>query len=240
MPDFRYDLTVDVHDLDYNGICKTSSLMKYIQSAAQSQLTGIGLSYDELKRRNRAFIISKIKMEFYEPIRAYDALTAISFPCESRGFSFLRCYGLERGGVPVGRAASIWALVNLESRALVPVRDFELALDLLPPIDMALDRILMPKSAQEVGIYTVNYADTDQNRHMNNTHYPDMYANFLDLDGKRVRTMSIQYMNEAPMGERLSVYRAYEDGVYYFKTVRADGEINTLATVELVDCKSCD
>ena len=240
MPDFRYNLTVDVHDLDYNGICKTSSLMKYIQSAAQSQLTEIGLSYDELKRRNRAFIISKIKMEFFEPIRAYDVLTAISFPCESRGFSFLRCYGLERGGAPVGRAASIWALVDLESRALVPVKNFDLALDLLPPNDVALDRIVMPHSAVEVGTYTVNYADTDQNRHMNNTHYPDMYANFLDLDGKRVHAMSIQYMSEAPMGERLTVYRAYEDGIYYFKTVRADGQVNTLATVVLVDCKYCD
>ncbi len=240
MPDFRYNLTVDVHDLDYNGICKTSSLMKYIQSAAQSQLTGIGLSYDELKKKKRAFILSKIKMEFTAPIKAYDTLTAFSFPCESRGFSFLRCYGLERGGVPVGRAASIWALVDLESRALVPVKSFDLALDLLPPNDMALDRIIMPSNATDVGTYTVNYADTDQNRHMNNTHYPDMYANFLDLDGKRVRTMSIQYMNEAPMGERLTVYRAYEDGIYYFKTVRSDGQINTLATVELVDCKSCD
>jgi acyl-CoA thioesterase FadM len=233
MPDYRYDLSVDVHDVDYNGVAKTSALMQYIQSAAQSQLTSIGLSYDELKERHRAFILSKIKMEFTEPIRAYDRLTAISFPCESRGFSFLRCYGLERDGVTVGRAASIWALVDTESRALVPVNQFELGLDLIEPIDMSLDRIVMPKSETEVGSYTVNYADTDQNRHMNNTHYPDMYANFLPLDGLRIRSMSIQYMNEAPMGERLTVHRALEDGIYYFKTVRSDGKVNTLATVEL-------
>ena len=234
MPDYRYDLSVDVHDIDYNGVAKTSALMQYIQSAAQSQLTAIGLSYDELKERRRAFILSTIKMEFTEPIHAYDRLTAISFPCESRGFSFLRCYGLERDGVTVGRAASIWALIDTESRALVPVNQFELRLDLLKPIDMSLDRIVMPKSITEVGSYTVNYADTDQNRHMNNTHYPDMYANFLPLDGHRIRTLSIQYMNEAPMGERLTVHRAYEDGMYYFKTLRADGKINTLATVEIV------
>lgn len=233
MPKFSYELSVDVHDVDYNGVAKASSLMKYIQSAAQSQLTAIGLSYDELRARGRAFILSKIKMEFTEPIRAYDRLTAISYPCESRGFSFLRCYALERDGALVGKAASVWALIDTENRALVPVNGIELGLELLPPNDVALDRIIMPKSITEIGTYTVNYADTDQNRHMNNTHYPDMYANFLPLDGARIRSMSIQYMNEAPLYERLTVHRAFEDGIYYFKTVRGDGKVNTLATVEL-------
>ena len=235
MPDFRYTLAVDVHDVDYNGVAKASSLMKYMQTAAQSQLTSIGLSYDQLKERGRAFLLSRIKMEFYEPVHTYEPLTAISYPCESRAYSFLRCYALERDGVVVGRAASIWALVDIESRALVPVSGFDMDLELLPHNDMSIDRIVMPKSITEVGTYTVNYADTDQNRHMNNTHYPDMYANFLPLDGRRVRSMSIQYVGEAPMGERLTVHRAYEDGVFYLKTVRADGKVNTLATVELTD-----
>ena len=235
MPDFRYTLSVDIHDVDYNGVAKASSLMRYMQTAAQSQLTSIGLSYDELKARGRAFILSKIKMEFTEPIRAYEPLTAVSYPCESRAFSFLRCYALECDGALVGRAASIWALVDTESRALVPVSNFDLDLELMPHNDMSLDRIVMPKGTCEVGTYTVNYADTDQNRHMNNTHYPDMYANFLPLENRRVHTMSIQYVNEAPAGERLTVHRAFEDGVFYFKTVRADGKINTLATVELVE-----
>ena len=235
MPDFRYNLLVDVHDVDFNGVARTSSLMRYMQTAAQSQLTSIGLSYDELKARGCAFILSRIKMEFTDAPRAYEPLTAISYPCESRAFSFLRCYALERDGVVIGRAASIWALVDTESRALVPVSKFDLDLELMPHNDMSLDRIVMPKSITEVGTYTVNYGSTDQNRHMNNTHYPDMYANFLPLEGRRVRTMSIQYVNEAPAGQTWTVHRAYEDGVFYFKTVREDGQINTLATVELAD-----
>jgi acyl-CoA thioesterase FadM len=230
---FRNEITVDVHDIDFNGVARASSVMRYIQSAAELQLKSGGMSYDTLKEQKRAFILSKIKIEICESIHEGDKLTVETFPCESRGFSFLRCYGLERDGVTVGRAASIWALVDTESRALVPVNQFELGLDLIEPIDMSLDRIVMPKSETEVGSYTVNYADTDQNRHMNNTHYPDMYANFLPLDGLRIRSMSIQYMNEAPIGERLTVHRALEDGIYYFKTVRSDGKVNTLATVEL-------
>ena len=56
--EYRMKTEVDVHDVDFNGVAKTSSIMKYIQSAAQCQLTEGGMSYDNLKSNNRAFILS--------------------------------------------------------------------------------------------------------------------------------------------------------------------------------------
>ena len=53
---FNTQLTVDIHDVDFNGVARTSALMKYIQSAAQTQLTENGMSYDQLKNKKRAFI----------------------------------------------------------------------------------------------------------------------------------------------------------------------------------------
>ena len=235
--EFRTHLIADIQDVDYNGVVRTSSLMKYIQSAAQTQLTLNGMSYDQLKDMKRAFILSRIKMEFTEPVRAYENLTAVTYPCDSRGYSFLRCYALEKDGVTIGRAVSIWALIDTETRALVKVNDFELGLKTHEPHSLALSRFTMPASIREVGTYTVNYGDTDQNCHMNNTRYPDMYSNFLPLDGKRIRTISINYQNEAPRGEKLRVERA--DGIdgytYYFRTLREDGKVNTEAEIVLED-----
>ena len=54
--EYRMKTEVDVHDVDFNGVAKTSSIMKYIQTAAQCQLTEGGMSYDNLKQDNRAFI----------------------------------------------------------------------------------------------------------------------------------------------------------------------------------------
>lgn len=233
---FRTKLNVDVHDVDHNGVARLSSLMRYIQSAAQSQLTAKGMSYDELRRRNRAFILSRIKMEFTESVYAYDNLTAVSYPCESRGYSFLRCYELERGGNIIGRAVSMWALIDVETHSLIKVNDFDLGLELHEPHDMALTRFSLPSIITEVGTYTVNYGDLDQNGHMNNTRYPDMYSNFLPLDGKRIKSITINYVNEAPRGARLHVFRAEgENDTYYFRTQREDGKVNTDAEVVLTD-----
>ena len=230
---YRYDLCVDVHDLDHNGHARCSSLMKYMQTAAQSQLTENGMSYDNLRAKNRAFILSRIKMEFTEEVRAYSPLTAISYPCESRGYSFYRCYALERDGRTIGRAVSVWALLDTETHGLVRVNDFDLGITTELRDDLALDRLAMPAALTQVGDYLVRYSDLDQNRHMNNTRYPDMYANFLPMDGNRIHTLTISYMNEARMGERLTVLRGGDNGIYYIRTLREDGKINTEAEIIL-------
>lgn len=233
MNEFRKPLTVDVHDVDYNGICRTSALMRYIQSAAQSQLTENGMSYDRLKERGYAFLLSRIRMEFTETVHAYEPLTAITFPCESRGYSFLRCYGVERDGRMIGRAVAIWALMDIEKRSLVRVNDFQLNLPLLAPMDLTLDRFTLPATLSEVGTYRVCYGQTDQNRHMNNTQYPDIYADFLPLEGRRIDSISINYAHEAPLGTTLRVLRAGEGDTYGFRTLLPDGRVNSEAEIHL-------
>lgn len=235
MQDFRCDITVDIHDVDFNGVARASALMKYIQSAAQSQLTVNGMSYDELKRKNRVFVLSKIKMEFTDTIRAYEPLTAITYPANSRGYSFLRCYKLKKDGITVGRAVAVWALLDTETHGLVRVNDFDLGLTTYDVLDMPLSRILIPRDISPVGKYTVNYADTDQNRHMNNTRYPDMYSSFLPLENRRIENITISYLSEAPMGDTLTVERAEADGVFYFRTISSDGKVNTEAEITLTD-----
>ena len=235
MNDFRIKTEVNVHDIDYNGVAKASSILRYIQSAADSQLVENGMSYDELKEMNRAFILSRIKLEILSPLRQGTPLTAITFPCESRGYSFLRCYGLEADGVCVARAVSLWALINTNDRSLVRVNDFDLKLQTLPPLDLAMSRFRMPDGLIDVGGYGVHYGDVDRNMHMNNTKYPDMYSNFLPLVGKRISSITISYMNEAALGEKLRVLRAEQNGLHYFRTIRSDGQINSEAEIELAD-----
>ncbi len=233
--EYRIKTEVDIHDVDYNGVAKTSSILRYIQTAAQCQLTDGGMSYDNLKKDNRAFLLSRLKLEILRPLPAYTKLTAITYPCESRGYSFLRCYALESEGEVVARAISMWALIDTQSRALVRVNDFNLGLPTLPQNGLVLGAMKMPSTLIDIGGYGVHYGDVDQNRHMNNTKYPDMYSNFLPLEGKMIRSISINYQNEAQIGEKLRVQRAEENGFFYFRTMRSDGKVNSEAKIELMD-----
>ena len=232
---FKKQIKVDTHDVDYNGVCRASSLLKYIQSTAEQQLTDNGMSYDNLKNAKKAFIISRMHVEFANSVGVDDLIEATTFPCESRGFSFIRCYQLKRGGEVIARAISAWALVDINTRALVRVSDFDLNLPTFAPLDMPLGHFRMPSTLKASGEYTVAYADLDRNKHVNNTKYADIYANFIPLDEKRIATLSISYVSEAVMGEKLTVFTAEEDGVYYIRTVKSDGKINSEARITLTD-----
>lgn len=233
MQPYELHLTSDIHDVDENGIVRASAVMRYMQSAAQSQLTEGGMSYDDLKKKKRAFLLSRIRIELDSPLCAYAPLTASTFPAESHGYSFLRFYRLTRDGKEIARAAAVWALIDTDTRALVPVNDFPLGLPCLAPLAVTPERFRLPSELLEVGNYTVGYADLDQNVHMNNTRYPDMYACFLPMEGKRISSLSISYRTEAPKGEVLRVLRAGGNGRYWFRTLRRDGQINSEAEITL-------
>ena len=129
---------------------------------------------------------------------------------------------------------SVWALIDTSDHSLIRVNNFDLGLTTHTPLELEINRFHIPEGAVPVGKYRVNYDDADQNLHMNNTRYPDMYSNFLDLNGKRIHTISINFIKEAPLGDELTVYLTKADnGAYYFRTVRSDGELNTEAEIWL-------
>ena len=70
MNGYRIHTKVNCHDVDYNGIAKASSLLRYMQSAAEAQLCDNGMSYAELINRGRAFILSKLRLEVSKPLQA--------------------------------------------------------------------------------------------------------------------------------------------------------------------------
>ena len=137
--------------------------------------------------------------------------------------------------ITIGRAASVWALIDTEARALVRVNDFDLGLTTLPQNELTLGHIRLPSAITDVGGYGVHYGDVDQNRHMNNTKYPDMFSNFLPLDGKFINSITINYSNEAAIGDKLRVQRAEENGFFYFRTLRSDGKVNSEAEISISD-----
>ncbi len=232
---YSYEVISDIHDMDFNGVARASAVLKYIQTAAQNQLTDHGMSYNELISRGVAFIISRMKLELLCPISVYDKLIATSFPCHSRGFIFPRCYTIERGGEIIARASSIWALIDIEKHTLMRTSNFELPIPTSDPIDMDMTHEKFPDGMEEIGTYTVSYQDIDQNRHLNNTKYADMFSNFIPLDKRYISSLDISYKNEARWKETLRVLRFTDGDKIYLRTVKPDGKINAEAIITTRD-----
>ena len=227
---------INVHDIDFNGILSPTGYMRYLQDAANCQMEDDGLSYDKLFKNGLAFSLSRIRILFFAPVRSHEEVTVSTWSCGGHAASFFRCYGMEKDGTEIARGKSVWALYDLNAGKLRRYGDVEMHYK--EDEENGVDMPRRPEFAGEpilLGTKKVFYGDADQNRHMNNTRYADMLWNFLpDHENKRIASLDISYLNEAPLGCDLEIYggeSADGDG-YVFKTFRKeDGKVNVLARI---------
>ena len=162
---------VNANEVDLNNIVSASSLLKYMQDAATSEMEEDGPSYDSLMEQGLSFVLSRIRISSYTPLHTHDRLEVQSWACESRGAQFNRCYRVLRDGIIVAEGVSVWALVGLRDRKLHRVTefDFHYRQDDMLELDLPA-RFRIPEDAALVlnGERTVEYADADMNGHMNN------------------------------------------------------------------------
>ena len=232
---FTSEYKVLYHDTNSNELVGISRIFKYLQETATSQMKAQRPSYNELLSQNKAFILSGIRVEVYEPLSYDEKITVSTWGCPPRGFTFPRSYQIERDGELICEANSTWALVDTRDKKLIKASDVELNYSIDDPLE--LERQIRFRIPQElklslVGEYTIRYTDTDVNGHMNNTNYPDMLFNALPSpESKVVRSIAISYQNEAKKGDYLKLYMGKTDGKYYMRSVHEDGRVNVEAEI---------
>ena len=225
--------TVNIHDADLNGIVSTSGILRYMQDASNRQMMAQKPSYEELFQAGYAFVLSRIGMSVYAPIHAYENITVETWAVASRGVIFNRCYRVLRDGELVAEATTAWALVGTEDKKLHRVGEVQLNYWEDEPLELDLPaRFRIPAEVELSlrGERTILYPDVDQNRHLNNTRYPDLFCSFFpEITRSRVITAMISFAKEAPLGETIKIYCGAYDGMCYVRSVLPDGSVNAEA-----------
>ena len=229
------DFPVRYHDTDANETVGPTFLFKYIQEAAMLQMAAQKPSYRELLNQNKAFVLSGIRVEIYEPLTYGEHITVSTWGCDARGYTYPRSYSITRGDELICEANSTWALVDTREKRLVRANEIELNYCTDKPNELANPvrfRIPSELTLSLVGEYTIRYSDTDVNGHMNNTNYPDMLLNAMPApQNKVIKSIAISYQNESKAWDYLKLYLGKTDGKYYMRSVFEDGKVNIEAEI---------
>lgn len=234
---FSREYCINTHDLDLNNIVSASGQLRYMLDAVNFQMEECTPSYDELFDSGYSFILSRTAIEFYMPLHSHDRVRVETWAVEGRGTIFNRCYRIWKNDVIAAEGISAWALVNMKDRHLMRHGDVRLNYHTDEMIDINVPiRFRLPPDDElcKVGEYTVRYPDVDRNRHMNNTKYADILAAFLPtMEGQRISELAINYLSEAPLGEKLDVLYTKKEDAHYFRTLRSDGTVNVECLMKL-------
>ena len=233
---YQENYNIKFHDTDVHEVLGVSQLLKLMQETSMRHMKARKPSYEELFEDKKAFVLSNVRLEIYNPIYAYEDVCAKTWACPSRGFSFLRSYSVEKNGEIMAEANTTWALVSTEAKRLYRVGDVDLSnYDTEEPLELQNPlRIRIPGEAKMslAGEYTVRYTDTDLNGHMNNTNYPDMLINcMVNPSEVRVKSIAISFISEIKQGDSVKIYTVKIDGKHYFRSVKEDGSTNIEAEI---------
>lgn len=189
MKTYEQELLIRTCDCDFTGSWRPSAIMEAMQELSGIHSELIGCGRNALLRRNIVWVLnrSEIHMERYPKIG--EMVMAQTFPIATRRWFFPRYYFFrdERGEV-FGYAATLWALMDLGTRSLVPPKEVGTILpdnsDL--PLPMGLPATVDTVAGEERILRRIPaYFDLDVNQHVNNTRYADWACDALGVDVMR-------------------------------------------------------
>lgn len=208
---YEEKITIKYSETDQNLAMKPFALLNFLQDIASKNAEDWGFGYSYIHPRNYAWFLIKYRMEFEE--YPFD-IQELTLKTEPRGYNKLfafRDFELFRGEKLLGRMHSMWSVVDINSRSMVPVptaipdnprmvqfqkREDDLSFAKITPITN-------PTLEKE---FEVRYNDLDVNGHANNGNYIVWAFEPLSFEFKnshKIKTIDMIYKKEAKFGEKL-------------------------------------
>ena len=227
------NFTIPCYNTDASWRLKPAAFMDLAQEAAGLHAVHLGFGYDDLIKKNTAWILSRVNVKFIDTPMWRDDVTLTTWHKGFNRLFFLRDFVMtDKDGKERIKATTSWLVLDLENRTMV--RDPHLLEDGTICHDNAVetpaDKVRIPRDIEPEPVYehVVGYSDVDMLGHANNAMYMQWAMDAVDyeLASKRpVWEFTINFNHELKAGERVTLYRACiekEDGLHVFVEGRTE------------------
>ena len=227
------NINVKYSEMDHNLALKPFSLLNFLQDIASKNAEELGFGYSYIHPRNLAWFLIKYRMEFDEyPVDVQD----LTLKTEPRGYNKLfafRDFELYKEDKLLGRMHSMWSVVDIDTRSIVPVSVAIPNNPLMAPFEKREDDLKFSKIATISNPvlekeFEVRYNDLDVNGHANNGNYIVWALEPLSFEFKnthKIKTLDMIYKKEAKFGEILvSQIEFKDDNTTIHRLTNKDGE----------------
>ncbi|MBR6735335.1 MAG: hypothetical protein IKL92_00505 [Oscillospiraceae bacterium] len=204
-------------DCDTLSRLTPTAALRYIQDVSGEAFERLDLPRSVmLEKYGLVFIIAAHAVRFTRPVMAGEELSIITHPMGSRGpHLFRQVEFFDKSGERVVEAQTDWILMEWETGK--PQRATALPVELESPGGWQPfcdpSKLRIPHAAESAGFYTVVHEDTDVNVHLNNTIYARIMLSCHEDAGKKpLREFFIRYHRQVREGEKIDLFKGYEDG----------------------------
>ena len=212
-------ITVKYSETDQNLAMKPYALLNFLQDIASKNAEDRGFGYSYIYPKNYAWFLIKYRMEFTDyPFDVQD-LTLITEP---RGYNKLfafRDFELKKGNKSIGRMSSMWSVVDIKNRTMVPVSQIFDGIKGMSPYEKRDTDLVYSKITPITDIdikkeFEVRYNDLDVNGHANNGNYIVWAFEPLSFEFKnnhKIKNLDMVFKKELKFGEKIVSQVQFKD-----------------------------
>ena len=207
------DVKIRYSEMDCNLVLKPSALLQYLQDLASDNAESMEFGYSCIIKKNLAWFLLKYRFEFVDyPQNIFN----LHIKTEPRGYNklfALRDFEIGYNGKILGRAATTWALVDINSKTMVNVAEALAGNRYLCQLqkrdnDLHYDKIKPIINIDIEKVFDIKFDDLDVNRHVNNSNYIVWAFETLDFNFRtkyKLKTLDIVFKKEIKHGAKVKV-----------------------------------
>ena len=216
---YEEKIVVKYSEVDQNLAMKPFALLNFLQDIASKNAEDLGFGYSYIHPRNYAWFLIKYRMEFED--YPFD-VQELTLKTEPRGYNKLfafRDFEFYKDEKLLGRIHSMWSIVDIDSRSIVPVPTAIESNPKMVPFEKREDDLSFAKISSITNPtlekeFEVRYNDLDINGHANNGNYIVWAFEPLSFEFKnshKIKTIDMIYKKEAKFGEKLVSQIEFKD-----------------------------
>lgn len=244
---YYFQRKVAYQHVDMSRKLRLYTLENYLLEIAGEVADQMGFGIKQLYPRNLTWILTHLNLEIdYLPTHEeqLEFETWIETNAHMLSVRDFKIYRIIEGGEKelIGRAKSVWAVLDLTSRAIVNVFDdamFEgaidgevLDMDRAPKL-LPMDRLkaTMPDAVYGEAEQQVRYSDMDYNGHCNSCKYLEMMINAAIPVLQVPLRLDINYQKEIGLGAHVRVLYAVTEHETQYRIVDEEGHTSAAARI---------
>lgn len=213
---YTEELLLRSKDVDMFRRLRLSRLFELFQEASIRHTEQLGMGRDKTLDRGILWVLLMQRAEIVRMPEYDESIVLKSWPGQTMHLLFPRYYRVESAaGDPLVTGSALWALVDAETRKVVFPERYGVEIDgTVTGGETALPKTLSRREGSRETEFLVPYSFVDLNGHMNNTRYFDLAEDAVGAaaEGKQIREVRTEYLNEARFGETLHLRWGEESG----------------------------
>ena len=211
--EYEYKITTERIDFTRRATIKAMFDCVLDSAGLDAYKNGFG-AHDMAVKMHAAWVLIRMCMNIYELPQEDDVVHVRTWVSDITSISSTRNFEMvnDKGEV-LAAAVSLWTIINIDTRKMVPVNSLICYADMAQPefgMPVAAPLRLKAPDPDACFTHTVCYSDIDFNRHAHSTNYLQWALDTLPIDelitSRKVR-VDVNFVHETKLGETVTIKR---------------------------------